>query len=215
MDRAPVVVGQRNDGRTLDAGQYACNLFDTVFRSIQHHVFLVLGRTHGLEAEQHLIENPVFFFIHIPITNEHGFAFHNNFHLPKVVADEGRTAAHDVKNAIGQTDSRTDFNRARNYMNISLYSSFEHEVAKYVGIGSRNFPPIKPIEPGVVDFFRNGQTEPASAETETGNDLSVFVALHELIFSYDPNVGYTVGHTLWDIIVTQIEDFQRKVGRLH
>ena len=56
MYRAPFVVGQGDDCRTLQTGQYIDDFLQTDLRGVHAYIFLILGILHGLEAEEHLFQ---------------------------------------------------------------------------------------------------------------------------------------------------------------
>ena len=45
--------------------------------------------------------------------------------------------------------------------------------------------------------------------------MSILVTLHELVLTHNTDVGHTACHALRNIIVSEIKDFERKVGSLH
>ena len=89
MYGAPFLVGQWNDGRTLQSRQHVDDFLQTSLGRIHPNVFLVLGILHGLETEQHLFQNVTLVLRHLLMTDEQCLALHHHFYLAQVVADEG------------------------------------------------------------------------------------------------------------------------------
>ena len=54
------------------------------------------------------------------MANEQGLALHHNLYLAQVVADQGRTAAYDVEDGVGQSDTRADLHATGNHVNLGI-----------------------------------------------------------------------------------------------
>ena len=211
MYRAPFLVGQRDDGRTLQARQHLDNLLQFGLRCIHTHIFLVLCLTDSLEAEEHVSQNLTLLLTQILVTDEQGLALHHHFHLAQVVAYQGRAAANDIKDTVGQTDTRTDLHATGNHMDVGIDSLLIQESAEDKGVGGSNLLTVEPLQSWILDALGDGQTQTALAEAQTLDDFSILVAFHELIFAYHTDIGHATGHTLRNIIITQVQYFEGEV----
>ena len=81
MHGAPLVVGQRDDGRTLQTWQYVDNLLQTGLRGVHAYIFLILGILHGLEAEEHLLKYLALLGRKLLVADEQGLALHHHLYL--------------------------------------------------------------------------------------------------------------------------------------
>ena len=120
MNRAPLVVGQRDDGGTLQTRQHIDDLLQTSLGGIHANVLLVLSIFHSLETEEHLVEDHAFVGRELLVADEQSLAPHDNFHLAQIVADEGRARRDDIEDTISQSDARADLYRTRDDMNFCL-----------------------------------------------------------------------------------------------
>ena len=91
MNRAPLLVGQRDDGRTLQTRQHIDDLLQTGFGCVHAYIFLILSILHGLEAEEHLLQYLTLLVRELLVADEQGLALHHHLHLAEVIAYECRT----------------------------------------------------------------------------------------------------------------------------
>lgn len=52
-------------------------------------------------------------------------------------------------------------------------------------------------------------------KTKAVDNLRILLSFLILILTYDTNVSDTAGNTLWNVVITEKEHFQREVGALH
>ena len=100
-------------------------------------------------------------------------------------------------------------------MDIGIDIVLLHEVAQDVRVRSGNLPAIKPLQSWIINLLRDGKAQTALAETQSVDDLGILATLHELVLTYDTDVGYTRGYTLWDIVIAKVKHFERKITCLH
>ena len=100
-------------------------------------------------------------------------------------------------------------------MNIGVNTLFFQICAKNTRIASGNLLALKPLHARIVDSFGDSQRKAAFAEAQTTHHIGVLATLHKLIFTHDAEVGHTRSNALWNIIVAQIKDFNREIGRFH
>ena len=100
-------------------------------------------------------------------------------------------------------------------MDISLNTILLHEIAKDVGIRSCNFLAIKPLQTRIINFLRDSQTQTTFAKTKTINNLGIFTSFHKFILANDTDVSDAACYTLRNIIITEIQNLEREVRRLH
>lgn len=74
---------------------------------------------------------------------------------------------------------------------------------------------IEPLQSWIINLLRDGKTQAALAEAQSVDDLGILTALHELIFTYDTDVGYARGNALRDIVIAKVKHFERKITCLH
>ena len=189
MYGAPLVVCQRDDGRTLQTRQHVDNLLQASLRGIHADVLLVLGILHGLEAEQHLLQRSALVGTQVLVAYEQCLAVHHDFHFAQVVADQRRTAGHNVEDAVSQSDARADFHGTCDDVNLALNTLFLHIVAQYVGVGGGNLLAVEPVDPTILNLLGNGQRQAALRETKTRNDVSILATLYKFVFAHYADVG--------------------------
>ena len=64
----------------------------------------------------------------------------------------------------------------------------------------------------IFHALRDGKGQPAFSESKFPDDLHVGSGLSDLIQSYDSDVSRTVGYDARNVVITEIEKFERKTG---
>ena len=145
------------------------------------------------------------------VANEHSIAFHHHFHLTKIIANQGAATTHDIEDAVGKTDARTDFHTSCDDMYFGLDVILFQKTVQYIWIGGGNLFPIKPFYTRIVDALGNGEAQPTFAESQMLDDGSIFMPFHKFIFTNHANVGNSTCHTLRNVVVAQVEHFQWEI----
>ena len=164
MYTAPFLVGQRDDGRTLQTGQYLNDLIELSLRYVHSYIFLILSLTHGLDAEEHIGQYLFLILAQVLVTDEQGLALHHHFHLAQVVAHQGGATADDVEDTVGQTNTRTDLHTTGNHMDISIDAFFFQEPTQDKGVGGSNLLAIEPLQSWILNTLGDGQTQTTLTE---------------------------------------------------
>ena len=97
-------------------------------------------------------------------------------------------------------------------MDVSCDAFLLHELLQYERVGGGNFLAVKPFYTRIFNSLGNGQRESALGESQTVDDVSIFIALNEFVLAHDTNVGHTTSYALWNIIIAQVEHFYGKIG---
>ena len=90
MNRAPLLVGQWDDGGALQAWQHIDNLLQTGLGGVHTYIFLILGILYGLETEQHLLEDGFLIVAHLLVANQQSLTLHYNLNFAQIIAHQGR-----------------------------------------------------------------------------------------------------------------------------
>ena len=148
------------------------------------------------------------------MTDKQCLALHHYLYLAQVVANQGRTAAHDVEDSIGQSDTRANLYATGNHVYLSIDMILGQEFLQDDGIGRGNGFAIEPLKTLVVDILGDSQRQTALAETQTRDDVGLGTLLYKFIFTYYANISHARGNALGNIVIAQIEYFQGEVGCL-
>ena len=127
VNAAPPLGSERHDGRALDARQHLYNIFHAFGRDIHKYILLIIRSHDRLNPEEQLFEDFFLLVVKILIGDEQRLALHHHFHLLEVVADERRSRADNIENAVSQANTRCNFHRSLNDMNINIDSLLLHE----------------------------------------------------------------------------------------
>ena len=88
LDRHPVLIGKRRDGRALHARQHFYDLVHLVFRSVQQYILLAFRYLDRFETEQQFVQDSLFLIRQVVVGNQQSFALHDDFHLFKLIAHQ-------------------------------------------------------------------------------------------------------------------------------
>ena len=100
-------------------------------------------------------------------------------------------------------------------MNISLDTMFIHELFQDTRIGSCNLTTFKPRQARIIHILRNGQGQTALAEAQTLHNFRILITFYKFIFTHNPQIGYTIGHGLRNIIIAEEKHLHWKIRRLN
>ena len=120
-----------------------------------------------------------------------------------------------VANIIGLVGMIIIANIPYHFMDVGPDAILVHERAQDVGVAGGYFLVVEPLKPRVMYFLRYSQGEPAFAETQMRDNLSVLTFFYKLILANDAYVGNSVSYTLWNVIVSKIQYLQWKIGTLY
>ena len=215
MYRAPLLVGQGDDGRTLQARQYVDDLLQTGLGRVHAYILLILSVLHRLEAEEHLLQDLTLLLTQVLVADEQGLTLHHYLYLAQVVAHQRRARGYDVEDTVGQSDARTDLYRTRDHVDLGLDTLLVEEMLEDGGIARGNLLAVEPLCALIVYLFGDGQRQAALRESQSRDDVGILAALHELVLSDHTDVGHTTGYTLWNIVIAEVKHLQRKVRRLY
>ena len=150
--------------------------------------------------------------VHVPVADEQSLALHHHLNLSKIVADQSRTRTYNIENTVSQTDARTDFYRTRNDMDVGIDVVLLHKLAQDVRVRSSNLLAVEPLQSRIINLLRNGEAQAALAETQTVNNLRILSTLNKLVLAHDSDICHTRGYALRNIIITKVENLERKVA---
>ena len=97
-------------------------------------------------------------------------------------------------------------------MNLTVDTLLAHVVSQDVRVGGGYLLAVEPVDATIVYLLGNGQRQAALRETQTGDDLGIFAALHEFVLTDHADVSHTGGYRLGDIVIAQVEHFQGEIG---
>ena len=157
LDRHPVPVGKRRDGRALHARQHFYDLVHLVFRSVQQYIFLAFRYLDRFKTEQQFVQDSLFFIRQVIVSNQQGFALHDDFHFFELIAHQRAAGADDIENRIREADARRNFHRPANYVKVCFHSLFSQISLQYFRIGSCDRFSGEPFHPLIIFIFRNGE----------------------------------------------------------
>ena len=214
MDGVPAGRGEWHDGGALGSRQDGDDLVEALGGHVHQHIFLVLSGLDGFDAEEEVVEDGPLLGRESLVGDEQCLAVHGDLDLAEVVAHEGRTAADDVEDGVGQADSRGNLHGTRDDVDLGVNTFLLKVGAEDGRIAGGYLLALEPLHTGIVDGLGDGQREAALAEAQTTDDIGFLATFHELIFAHDTQVGHTRGHGLRNVVVAEIEHLHGEVGRL-
>ena len=215
MYRAPLLVSQRDDRRTLQARQYVDNLLQASLGRVHTDILLILSVLHRLEAEEHLLQYLALLLCQLLVADQQRLALHHHLYLAQVVAHQRRARGYDVEDTVSQPDARTDLHRTRNHVDLGLDTLLVEEMLEDGRIARGNLLAVEPLHALIVYLFGDGQRQAALRESQSRHDVGILATLHELVLSDHADVSHTTGYTLWNIVIAEVKHLQRKIRRLY
>ena len=97
-------------------------------------------------------------------------------------------------------------------MDVGIDIILLHKLAQDVRVRSGNLPAVEPLQSRIINLLRNGEAQAALAETQTVNNLCILSTLNKLVLAHDSDICHTRGYALRNIIITKVENFERKVA---
>ena len=214
MHRTPILVGKRQNGGTLDAGQNGKHRLQFLAWHIHQHILLILCHFHRFNPEQQLIEHRLFLYAQRRrAANQHRLAIQHHFHLAQIVAHQGATARHNIENAICQPNPRSNLHRTANHMNVGFNALIFQKICKNGRITRGNLLALKPFHTAILRFLWNGKRQAAFAKAQRTNHLHILTLFHHLVQPHNANIGSARSHRIGDIIIAQKQQFHRKIPR--
>ena len=97
-------------------------------------------------------------------------------------------------------------------MDIGIDIILLHKLAQDVRVRSSNLLAVEPLQSRIINLLRNGEAQAALAETQTVNNLRILSTLNKLVLAHDTDICHTRGYALRNIIITKVENLERKVA---
>ena len=135
------------------------------------------------------------------------------FDLDQPVGDERAARGDDVEDAVGHAYRRGDLHGTLDGVYFGVDALFGEEPREDVGVGGGDALAAEEREALVGGRFGHRQRETAASEPEVHDLLDGETLLGDLVQPHDAQVGDAHRDGLRDVVVAQVEDFQRKAFR--
>ena len=215
MHTTPSLRGQGHHSGALGSREHLHHLLHAVRGDIHEYIFLILGILDSFYAEEEFVQHFQLFGCEILVGYEERLTLHHHLHLSQVVAHQGTTTTHDVKDGICKSYPRADLHRACDDMYVSSYAILLHETSQDGGIGCGYLLSFKPFETRIIHSPWNGQREATLAEAQRSHHTCILRALFKLVLPHYAQVCHARSHALGYIIVAQEEHLYGEIGALH
>ena len=100
-------------------------------------------------------------------------------------------------------------------MNVGLYAIFVQKTLQNARVRSGNLLALEPLKAQSLIVrhasLRYGQRKTALAEIQSLNNLSILLALLELVLAHNAHIGNATGHRLRNIVIAEIENLHWEV----
>ena len=186
------------------------DLFDG---KVHQHVFHAAAVEDRVEAEGQLLRFAALVAVKPRAGDEHRLGKEDLLDLDQPVGDERAARGDDVEDAVGHAYRRGDLHGAFDGVDLGLDPLLGEVAGEDVGVGGGDAPAAEEREAFVGGRFGYGQREAAASEPEVHDLLDGETLLGDLVQPHDAQVGDPHRDGLRDVVVAQVEDFQRKAFR--
>ena len=180
---------------------------------VHQHVFHAAAVEDRVEAEGQLLRFAALVAVKPRAGDEHRLGKEDLLDLDQPVGDERAARGDDVEDAVGHAYRRGDLHGAFDGVDLGLDPLLGEVAGEDVGVGGGDAPAAEEREAFVGGRFGYGQREAAASEPEVHDLLDGETLLGDLVQPHDAQVGDPHRDGLRDVVVAQVEDFQRKPFR--
>ena len=210
MYRTPSLLRQRQDRGAAHAGQDDDRFLEFLRREVHQHVFHAPAFEDGVEAEGELCRFTALRLVHFRVGDQHRLGIKDLLDFDQPVRDERAARRYDVEDRIGHPDRRGDLHGTLDGVYFGVDALFGEEPREDVGVGGGDALAAEIIQPFVCHRAFHGQRDAAVPEPEIHRLLYAESFLRHFVQPHDAQVGDAHRHGLRDVVVAQVEHFQRE-----
>ena len=205
MQGAPVFGSQRHHGRTPHGGKDPDGLFQGSLGQVHQEVFLAAAHVLGLDPEQEVINQGLFFLAEARAGNQDGFGLEDGLHFLQAVGDQGAAGRDDVEDGIGDSHGRGDFHRSGDFLDDGVDLGVLEELPEDVRVGGGDAAAGEPLRSLVGLSLGDGEAQTAAAEAQPAKDIDLGSLFFHLVESHDAEGGRPAGDDPGNVVVPEIE----------
>jgi hypothetical protein len=132
-------------------------------------------------------------------------------HRSEAVHDQGRSRRDEVDDCLGEPESGSDLDRARDRNDIDPDPLLIEEAASRIGMGRGNAQTIEVTDRAVRRVVRDRGSETAVAVAELAHAGQLGARLDQQVDAGDPEVGYAVTDEFDDVVRPNEQDVEVEV----